>query len=122
MKFIAAVLVSLALVGVGVAIGAAADGDWGPRHDAVVVSNPSGTTDTGQTIVVADGHWGHGFFFFPFGFLFFLLLFLLVVSAFRRGHRRGPWDGSGPRWLDDWHRRAHEGESAPESTERPSGS
>ena len=50
----------------------------------------SGTTDAGQTIVVTDGHYGHGFFFFPFGLLFFALFLFLVFSLFRRGRRGGP--------------------------------
>ncbi len=119
MKVIAGILVALALVGIGVGIGASADGDWGPRHDAVVVSGGSGTTDAGQTIVVTDGHYGHGFFFFPFGLLFFALFLFLVFSFFRRGRRGGPWNGSrgGPQWLEDWHKRAHEGGSEPTSAE-----
>ncbi len=119
MKFIAAALAALALVVVGVAIGAASDGDWG-RHDAVVVSNPTGGTESGQTVVLADGHWGHGFFFFPFGFLVFLLLVFLVVSFIPRGHRGGPWNGDRSRWLDDWHRRAHANEPGSEGPDRGS--
>ena len=119
MKVIAGILVALALVGIGVGIGASADGNWGPHHDAVVVSGGSGTTDAGQTIVVTDGHYGHGFFFFPFGLLFFALFLFLVFSFFRRGRRGGPWNGSrgGPQWLEDWHKRAHEGGSEPTSAE-----
>ncbi len=96
MRVIAGILVALALVGIGVGIGASADGDWGPRHDAVVVSGGSGATDAGQTIVVADGHYGHGFFFFPFGLLFFALFLFLVFGLFRRG-RGGPVEGIGRR-------------------------
>jgi len=115
-KVIAASLVALALIGIGVAIGANADGDWGRGHDAVVVSNGSGTADTGQTIVVSDGHY-HGFFFFPFGLLFFALFVFLVISFFRRGGRRGgPWSREGPQWLEDWHRRAHEGPEKPKES------
>jgi hypothetical protein len=116
MRVIAGILVALALVGIGVGIGTSADGDWGPRHDAVVVSGGSGATDAGQTIVVADGHDGHGFFFFPFGLIFVVLFLFLVFSFFRRG---GPWKGSrgGPQWLEDWHRRAHEGGSESKSAE-----
>ena len=118
MRLIAGILVALALVGIGVGIGASADGDWGRGHDAVVVSGGSGATDAGQTIVVADGHYGHGFFFFPFGLLFFALFLFLVFGFFRRG-RGGPWKGSrgGPQWLEDWHKRAHEGGSEPTSSE-----
>ena len=100
-------LVALTLVGAGIAIGASADGDWGRHRDAIVVKSDSSATDGGQTIVVSDGHY-HGFFFFPFGLLFFLLVLFLVFSLFK--HRRGgPWrNGGGPGWLEDWHRRAHE--------------
>jgi hypothetical protein len=107
-RVIAASLIALALVGIGVVIGASTDGDWGRGRDAVVVSNPSGAADTGQTIVVSDGHY-HGFFFFPFGLLFFALFLFLVISFFRRGGRRGgPWGSGGSQWLEDWHRPAHE--------------
>jgi hypothetical protein len=102
-------LVALTVLGAGIAIGASADGHWGPDHQTVVVRG--GGTDAGnagQTIVVSDGHY-HGFFFFPFGLLFFVLVLFLVFSVFRRG-RGGPWryGGGGPGWLEDWHRRAHE--------------
>jgi hypothetical protein len=103
-------LVALTLVGAGIAIGASADGNWGPNHDTVVVRDAgTGSGDAGQTIVVNDGHY-HGFFFFPFGLLFFLLVLFLVVSLFKRGRRGGPWryGGGGPGWLEDWHHRAHE--------------
>jgi hypothetical protein len=102
-------LVALMLLGAGIAIGASADGHWGPGHETVVVrGGGTGTANTGQTIVVSDGHY-HGFFFFPFGLLFFLLVLFLVFSLFRRGRRGGPWHhGGGPAWLEDWHRRAHE--------------
>jgi hypothetical protein len=103
-------LVALALVGAGIAIGASTNGDWGRGHDAVVVTGgASGAMDAGQTIVVSDGHWGPGFFFFPFGLLFFFLFFFLIVSFFQGGRRGGHWrSGSGPAWLEEWHRRAHE--------------
>jgi hypothetical protein len=113
-RVIAGGLVALALVGIGVAIGASTDGDWGHGRDAVVVSNPSGTADTGQTIVVSDGHY-HGFFFFPFGLLFFVLFLVLVISFFRRS-RGGPWGRGGPQWLEDWHRRAHEDSGKPKES------
>jgi len=120
--------IALALIGAGIGIGASADGDWGPRHDAVVVTGgSSGAANAGQTIIVSDGHYGHGFFFFPFGLLFFGLVFFLVVSLFRRGGRGagpcrrgggGPGSTGGPRWLEDWHRHAHEGEGATPSPEQ----
>ena len=118
--------IALALIGAGIGIGASTGGNWGPHHDAVVVSGGGSGADAGQTIVVSDGHYGHGFFF-PFGLLFFGLVFFLVVSAFRRGGRGGgrcgrsgdgPGSNGGPRWLEDWHRRAHEGDAATPSPER----
>jgi hypothetical protein len=103
-------LIALTLLGAGIAIGASADGHWGPGHDTVVVSGGgTGAENTGQTIVVSDGHY-HGFFFFPFGLLFFVLALVLAFSLFKRGRRGGPWryGGGGPAWLEDWHRRAHD--------------
>jgi hypothetical protein len=104
-------LIALTLLGAGIAIGAAADADWGRHRDAVVVS--SGSDTTGQTIVVRDGHGPAGFFFFPFGLLLFVLVLVLVFSLVKRGSRGGPWryGGGGPAWLEDWHRRAHEGDA-----------
>jgi hypothetical protein len=109
---IGVVLVAL-LVGGGVAIGASIDGGWGRRD--VVVHAAEGT-GTGQTVVVTEHHGPHGFF--PFGLLFVGLAVLLVVTLVRRGRGRGPWSGGGPRgpggdpaWLEDWHRRAHEGDA-----------
>lgn len=102
-------LIALTLLGLGIAIGANADGQWGSRHDTVVVDDGGTSAESsGQTIVVSDGHYHGFFFFFPFGLLFFLLVLFLVFSLFKRG-RRGPWRyGGGSGWLDDWHRRAHE--------------
>jgi hypothetical protein len=102
-------LIALTLVGAGIAIGASANGHWGPGHETVVVrGGGTGAGSAGQTIVVSDGH-DHGFFF-PFGLLFFFLFIVLVFSLFRRGRRGGPWryGGGGPGWLEDWHRQAHE--------------
>jgi hypothetical protein len=109
-------LVALTLLGAGIAIGASVDGDWGRNRDAVVIS--SGSDATGQTIVVRDGHGPAGFFFFPFGLLFFVLVLILVFSLFRRGRRGGPWryGGGGPAWLEDWHRRSHEGDATDAET------
>jgi hypothetical protein len=84
-------LVALTLVGAGIAIGAGADGNWGHGHDTVVVNGGgTGAGNAGETIVVSDGHY-HGFFFFPFGLLFFVLILFFVFSLFRRGGRGGPW-------------------------------
>jgi hypothetical protein len=78
----------------------------------VVVTD--GTTTEGGTEVVrviepAFGRgygYGPGFWFFPFGLLWFGLI-VFGFLALARGWRRGGW-GSGPGRLDDWHRRQHE--------------
>ena len=115
------------LVGVGVAGAIWGDGDWGPDRDwdrdrGEVVTRtvaPDGT----ETIIVREdgGHRG----FFPFGiFLFPLVVFGLVLLV-RALAFRGPWGGNGPwtrggppagnppGWFEEWHRRAHEGGTAP---------
>lgn len=108
-RVVVGALLAAVLLGTGIAIGS--HGNWERGHDAVVVHGTgSGGTD-GQTIVVSDGHWGGpGFFFFPFGLLFFVLVFVLVASAVRGARRGGHWHrvDRGPAWLDDWHRRAHD--------------
>jgi len=75
-------------------------------------------TENGERVVVVDHGWRRGGFgFFPFGFLFPLLILFLIFGAFRG--RWGPprhygWDGPGgmpepmERRLADWHERAHE--------------
>ncbi len=120
-RFIVGIVVALALIGAGIGIGASIDGDWGPRHDAVVVNSGSGAADAGQTIVVSEGHG-----FFPFGLLFLGLAFLLVASLLRRagrgggrcGRGHGPGSGGGPGRLEEWHRRAHEGETTTSGPEQ----
>ncbi|MFS8664429.1 MAG: hypothetical protein LOD84_01895, partial [Limnochordales bacterium] len=74
----------------------------------------------GRTIVIDRDGWDRGPGFFP-GFLVFPLvvggIVLLVASRRRRwygppyGWQGGPGSGGpgGPPWLDEWHRRAHEG-------------
>ncbi len=114
-RVIIGALLALALLGAGIGIGAAIDGDWGPTRDAVVVHD-AGTGDAGQTVVVTNGHGPH-FFFFPFVPLFFLFVIGVIVLLTRRGGRgRGGWGGgpgggNAPPWVEDWHRRAHEGDA-----------
>jgi hypothetical protein len=88
------ILLALALVGAGIGIGASFGGDWGPRRDHVVVTNVGGdAAHGGQTIVVTDGGWHHGF---PFGLLFVPFVVLLVVFLVTRRRRGcGPWGGGG---------------------------
>jgi len=113
-RVIIGALLALALLGAGIGIGAAIDGDWGPTRDAVVVHD-GGTGDAGQTVVVTNGHGPH--FFFPFVPLFFVLVVVLIVVLLRRGGRgrggwgRGPGGGSPPPWVEEWHRRQHEGDA-----------
>ena len=88
------ILLALALVGAGIGIGASVGDDWGQRHDHVVVTNVGGdAAHAGQTIVVTDGGWHHGF---PFGLLFLPFLVLLLIAVFRRRRRGCPWDRGGP--------------------------
>ena len=63
------------------------------------------------------GHWGPGFGFFPifpfFGFIFFVLILFWFLRPRRWWHNGGPHGphAHGPGGhLDEWHRRAHEGE------------
>ena len=112
-RVIIGALLALALLGAGIGIGAAIDGDWGPGRDAVVVHD-AGTGDAGQTVVVTNGHGPH---FFPFAPLFVVLVIVLIVVLLRRGGRgRGGWGrgnggGGAPPWVEEWHRRAHEGDA-----------
>lgn len=107
-------LILLLLIGGGIAT-AVAYGDgwdgWDRHHDEEItrVVNADGS----ETIVVHDDRP----FFFPFGFLFFPLGFFLIFAFLRGFFWRGRWGGGGPGgyrgtppWIDDWHRRAHEGD------------
>ena len=78
----------------GIGIGASVAGDCGQRHDHVVVTNVGGdAAHAGQTIVVTDGGWHHGF---PFGLLFLPFLVLFLIAVLRRGRRGcGPWTVAG---------------------------
>ena len=113
-RVIIGALLALALLGAGIGIGAAIDGDWGPARDAIVVHD-AGTGGAGQTVVVSDGHGPHGWF--PFGPLLIVLVVVLIVVLLRRGRRgRGGWGGgpgggSPPPWVEEWHRRAHQGDA-----------
>ncbi len=121
---VAAILVTLALVGVG--IGA---------FNAGVSEGIRRAADAGDVVQVVSpgyGYWHGGFF--PFGLILFPLfvigIVLLISAAFRRGpvggfaHGYGPWGRGdfGPgneegrarfeRRFDDWHRRQHEQSSS----------
>jgi hypothetical protein len=66
------------------------------------------------------------FLFFPFGFLFFILFFGLILRALVWGGRGGHYgahqwgDGPGSRF-EEWHRRAHDQGSA-DTTRQPGAS
>ena len=103
----------LLVVGIGVAGAVWGDGDWG-RHGNEVVSRTVSADGT-ETIVVREGHHG----FFPFWIFLFPLVIFFWIAEFRALVFRGPWGrggpwtsggppvGESPRWLDDWHQRAH---------------
>ena len=123
---VAAILVSLAVV--GIAIGAYNAGiDEGIRRGA----------DAGQVVEVVNGRYGYGHGFFPFGFFLFPLFligtFLLIGWAFGAGAgdgvtTTGPATGPGrtracrfEERAGDWHRRQHEQASGGGETDRPAG-
>jgi hypothetical protein len=108
--------VILAVVIVGIGIYAAYQSGF--ESGTLTASAAQTAADGNRTIVVADRGWGHGgwgFGFFPFFWLFPLLFFFLIFSAFRR---RGPWGGGGwgPRHeyfegrFREMHDRAHQQE------------
>lgn len=100
--------VAIAVLGVGIAVAIAVG-----AYDAGVAH---GLASTGQALVeqppVAPHAWGyagHGFFFAPFLFLFFLLLMARMLF-WRRSWRGGchhRHDGVPPAF-EEWHRRVHE--------------
>jgi hypothetical protein len=105
------------------------DGDWdrdrGDRVEIVRVADDgtgSAATDGSGEVIVIEGQRP---FFFPFGLLLVPLVIFLLFSLFRGaffgwgGPRGGPdrfVDGRGPAWLEEWHRRQHQGEREPEDT------
>lgn len=80
----------------------------------IVAAPPAGA----PYVYVWPHPWGFGFFpFFPI--LFFLFFFLLVRGMFWRARWRGGWHyryGGVPPAFEEWHRRAHAGQSSPGST------
>jgi hypothetical protein len=113
---VAGVLAAMVVLAVGV-------GAYRAGQDHEVVTR---TVGDGQVVRVVDHGWGYGpgpgFFLFP---VFGILLVVLLVRGFRRGHGwygpsgpgygPGPWaHGGPPPAFEEWHRRAHE--SQPPST------
>ena len=113
--------VALAVVLIGAAIYVAYQNGF--ETGALTAAVAGGAEDGGATVVIDRG-WSHrggfgygGFGFFPFIWLFPLLFFFLLFSAFRR---RGPWGpgsgdwGSRHEYLEgrfrEMHDRAHKGE------------
>ena len=116
----AAVLVLLAVIGIGVGVYNAG------VHDGISQGLQQSGENT-QVVRVIDGGYRHGYGFFPFGFFLFPLvvigIILLARGAFWRGRRGGPWRGGpygggwggpgpwgpgGPQRYEEWHRRQHE--------------
>ena len=101
------VAVFCAILAIGIAIAVSfnvvGDGRWDRNHTEVI------TTQSGETVVIANNGW-HGP---PFGFLFIPLIFFGLFWAFggRRGRGCGP-DTADPgdraRLWSDWHRAEHE--------------
>jgi hypothetical protein len=133
-RILFAVLVIAALVGVGVYIynvGVA----QGIAAGSTALDNPEGGPLILPYHTPFYRTWGFGFGFFPFGWIFGLLLIILVFSLVRglffrgwygRGwYSRGYWSGMPerspqdvPPWVEEWHRRMH-GESTPPAEPRP---
>ncbi|MGH8957370.1 MAG: hypothetical protein ACRDVK_01715 [Acidimicrobiia bacterium] len=90
---ILAVVLTVVLVGVGLY----AAYQSGYDNAALTAATAAGADDTGSRVVVDRGwgHRGYGFGFFPFFWIFPLLFFFLIFSAFRR---RGPWGPGGADW------------------------
>ncbi len=119
----------LAIGGIVAAIIWGPDGDWdrtqGDRVEIVRISDDgtgsAATNGTGEVIVIE----GQPPFFFPFGLLVVPLMIFLLFGLFRGasfgwgGPRGGPGrftNGPDQAWLEDWHRRQHQGNAAPDDT------
>ena len=127
-RWIGALLIVVALIAGGTAIGV------GAYHAGFA----HGLAQHASTSVVYAG--GAGFGFFPFGLFLFPLVFILLFAGLRfamGGRRRwggpgwgdgpsgghGPWGGDPRSKIEEWHRREHEGgKVTPESRgDSPSG-
>lgn len=122
-RVLAVIAVVVILVGIG--IGAYNAGiDQGIAQQAAHIATSSG----GQavTVVPAYGYgWGHGWGLFPFGFLFWILGFFLILGLLRaafgrgrgwRGGHHGGWEDR-RQMLDEWHRSAHGDEPRPPASQ-----
>ena len=78
-----------------VLVGAAIYVAYQNGYESGAITAAATGAEDGTSTVVVDRGWGHrgyGFGFFPFFWIFPLLFFFLIFSAFRR---RGPWGGPG---------------------------
>lgn len=79
--------------------------------------------ENGETLVITDN--GHPGFFPFFPFIFFIpALWILMIGGVFAVLGRGRWGGGPPcgpepqsrnAWLEDWHRRQHDGASPPKA-------
>lgn len=133
-QIIPGTLLFLAIGGIVAAIIWGPNGDWnrnrGDRVEIVRIADDgtgSAATDgAGEVIVIEGGRP----FFFPFGLLIVPLVIFLLFSLFRGaffgwgGPRGGPGryaDGPDRAWLEEWHRRQHQGQEAGQPDDIPPG-
>ena len=110
-RVLAAIVLLAILAGVGIGVYNAGI-DQGVAQQAAQAASSAGTT---VTVVPAYGYGWHGWGFFPFGIIFWILGFFLVLALLRaivgggRGRGYGHHGGWGDRrgMLDEWHRTAH---------------
>jgi len=111
-RLLAALL--LFVVAIAIAVGA---------YNVGVSAGAAGTAAGTAAPAFVGWHAVGWFLFFPFGFLFFILFFGLILRVLfwgGRGGHYGPrqWgDGPGSR-LDEWHRRAH-AQGSSDTTRQP---
>jgi len=125
-QIIVGTLLLLAIGGIVAAIIWGPDGDWdryrGDRGEIVRIAGDStgpaatdGTTGGTGEVIVIDGRRP---FFFPFGLLIVPLVIFLLFGLFRGVFPGwgGPRGGPDRAWLEEWHRRQHQGAGQPDDT------